>query len=152
MRSIFFLLLTFSATVLASSSPSYNNWVKSLPSCMQPCFSTFFTVFAQPSCGKGASTSSKPSDINCICQAGTFTSSVGNVPSIADCASALCPDAASQLQLVLGSYTQLCLVQVNSDGSVPSLGMSVRFCRRALLIFVREHTAGVGFGYDPCIG
>ncbi|GFF31315.1 hypothetical protein IFM61606_04899 [Aspergillus udagawae] len=123
MRSLFFLLLlTFSATVLASSSTSYNKWVKSLPSCMQPCFNDFFTNSAQGKCGKGASTSSKPSDINCICQSGSFTSSNGNAPSIADCASALCPDAASQLQTVQGSYTQLCLSQVNSDGSVPSLG------------------------------
>ncbi|KAF7122603.1 hypothetical protein CNMCM5793_000628 [Aspergillus hiratsukae] len=126
MRSIFFpLLLTFSATVVASSFPSYNKWVESLPSCMQPCFNEFFTVFAQPRCSKGASTSNKPSDINCICQSGSFTTSAGNVPSIADCASALCPDAASQLQLVLGSYTQLCLSQVNSDGSVPSLGSTL---------------------------
>ncbi|RHZ56151.1 uncharacterized protein CDV56_105791 [Aspergillus thermomutatus] len=126
MRSIFYLLLlTFSATVLASSSISYNKWVKNLPSCMQSCFNDFFTNFAQDKCGKGASTSSKPSDINCICQAGSFTSSKANAPSIADCASAKCSDAASQLQLVLGSYTQFCLSQVNSDGSVPSLGSTV---------------------------
>ncbi|GIJ83290.1 hypothetical protein Asppvi_002109 [Aspergillus pseudoviridinutans] len=126
MRSIFFLLLlTFSATVLASSSTSYNNWVKGLPSCMQPCFNDFFTNSAQGNCGKAASTSSKPSDINCICKSGSFTSSNGNAPSIADCTSALCPDAASQLENVLGSYTQFCLSQVNSDGSVPSLGSTI---------------------------
>ncbi|GAQ10231.1 hypothetical protein ALT_7552 [Aspergillus lentulus] len=123
MQSIFFLLfLTFSAVVLATSSTSYNKWVENLPSCMQPCFNTFFTNIAQAKCGKGASSSTKPSDINCICQSGTFTSTNGIAPSIADCASVLCPDAASQLQTVLGSYTQLCLNQVNSDGSVPSLG------------------------------
>jgi hypothetical protein len=44
----------------------------------------------------------------------------------------LCPDAASQLQTVLGSYTQLCLNQVNSDGSVPSLGMLGRLLPSSL--------------------
>ncbi|KAH1495059.1 hypothetical protein LV164_006299 [Aspergillus fumigatus] len=122
MRSIFLLCLALSTTVLASPSISYNKWVASLPSCMQPCFNTFFANIAETKCGKGASSSTKPSDIHCICQSGTFTSSNGYAPSIADCASALCPDAESQLQTVLGSYTQLCLSQVNSDGSVPSLG------------------------------
>ncbi|EAW07106.1 uncharacterized protein ACLA_018100 [Aspergillus clavatus NRRL 1] len=134
MRSLLYLLLLALSTAVMADT--YNEWVKSLSSCMQPCFNDFFDDIAKSKCGGDAAKSSKPSDINCICQSGTFQSSKQGKASITDCVAAKCQNPADQLEVALGSYTQMCLNQVNSDGTVPNSQGSVLSLRTSDMILL----------------
>ncbi|KAJ5450244.1 uncharacterized protein N7458_006693 [Penicillium daleae] len=70
-----FSLLSITATfmlglVAADSAPnSFDSWKQTIPSCAQPCFDDFYSSSVGSSCASDAASSTKLSDLQCVCNA-----------------------------------------------------------------------------------
>jgi hypothetical protein len=70
-----FFLLSITTTfilglVAADSNPNtFDAWKQSIPPCAQPCFDDFYSNSVGTSCASDAASSTKLSDLQCVCTA-----------------------------------------------------------------------------------
>lgn len=112
------------SVALADSAPSsYSDFVKSFSACGQLCMDTLYSKVVGDSCGDSAKSSTRLSDIKCICTAGGFKGSTSDAGDAGECYAEKCgSDDMSSLADNMNGFIELC--RKDSGGS----GMGISEC------------------------